>query len=144
MDDWHPLFSGSSDSARSLADLLSSRGLDVFLRDEVSHSSHWGIQVAGTVVLVPPEQRVQAEEIAADWRAGHPERVRHVAARLRRVVLLSLLPSAGWWIASLAAPVLVPSPRAEWLAALWVASLIVIAQVEYRRHQSERIDLPAA
>jgi hypothetical protein len=69
-------------------------------------------------------------------------RVSGLAARLRRVLVLSALPPGGWWLVAALAPGALPEPAPVTLAGVWVASVVWIAQLEQRRYAREHVALP--
>jgi hypothetical protein len=95
MDDWKPIFQGTSEAARSLAIHLDAAGVRSFVASHETHQEEW------STVLVAPDQIARASELVLQWSALQPQRVSELTLRLSRIVAVSALPSlfwlAAWW-----------------------------------------------
>jgi hypothetical protein len=143
VDDWHPLFQGDESAAWGLAARLEQRGIASFVRPESAGGARRAASAA-FCVLVPPGEGERAEFLLREWRLESAARVSGLAARLRRVLVVSALPPGGWWAGATIAPGALPEPGPVALGVVWAVSVVWIAQVEHRRHAREHVALPAA
>jgi hypothetical protein len=105
--------------------------------------SRAGSRANYSVVLVPPEEAERAAQIAQRWESSNRRDTNLLANRLMRVVGISLIAPIAWLIGAFVAPQVVPEPKLAWLGGMWLVALVVVAQIENRRHQREHIRSPA-
>lgn len=144
MEDWPSLFSGSAESARDLARELEARGLRSFIDDKEGPivSPHGG-RANYSVVRIPPEDAERAQAVAQGWHSRNRQNAHILVRRLARVLVASLISPAAWGLGHLLVPQFLPEPSFLWVAVVWFVSLVVVAQIENRRHNREHIRMPA-
>lgn len=130
------VYRGGEIPARALCALLQERGLGASVLDQ----PNWLVRLTsfGTYryrVAVPAESVEAAQAAVAEWHAFHDPRANALHARLRRMAAWAVLPPAAWGLLALAVPPLVPRPSIGTALLAWVASLVVIARFEARRHR---------
>jgi hypothetical protein len=140
MRDWVTLYSGNEASAESLSRYLADRSL------EVCKSSKRGpiVSKAGrrsrfVLVQVPADQLESARSLYAEWQIRHEARARAASRRVLSILILSLLAPAAWVLAYFAKVPGAPFPEPALVFFVWMAFLVVIAQVESRRRRTETI-----
>jgi hypothetical protein len=144
VQDWSSIFQGDATAARDLASELDAQGLRSFVDDRQGPVvSRAGSRANYSTVLVPPEEAERAGEIAQQWESTNRRDADLLTSRLVRVVGISLIAPIAWLIGAFLAPQLVPEPKLMWLGGIWLATLVVVAQVENRRHRREHIRSPA-
>ena len=141
MEDWECIFSGNRLAARSLAEALDRAGVRTFEHEESGFATDVHARPGLTHVLVPPEDRERAHSVVTHWQTHHIERVHSLTARLAVVVALSLIAPMALWAAAWALPDRVPTPSAEATGGIWLVGLVLVAQLESRRHRRERIEI---
>ena len=141
MEDWERIFSGNRLAARSLAEALAQAGVRAYEDQESGFAADLQARPSLTHVLVPPEDRERAHSVVTHWQTHQEGRVHSLTARLVVVLALSLIAPATLWAAAWALPARVPTPSAEATAIVWLAGLVLVAQLESRRHQRERIEI---
>ena len=67
-----------------------------------------------------------------------------LSRRLASIFAISFVLPVAWVLSHLVFPQRVPMPSLGWIFALWLGSLICTAQLEHRRHNRERVQMPAA
>jgi len=141
MHEWRSVFSGTRESADSLARELESAGLRAFADSKPgSYVTKSGSREWSTAVLVPPQEFDRAVEVTRQWRSRQSRNVSTLSARLARIFGLSLVPPALWYITS--AIFQVHKPMLAHLVITWLVSLVALAQVEHRRRRNETIRWP--
>jgi hypothetical protein len=144
VNDWKSIFSGNAESARDLVSELEIQGIRSFVDDKRGPVvTPAGSRANYSVVLVPPDEAQRASAVARDWGAQNRYQADSLARRLATVFKFSVIPPAVWVLAYLVLPGFTPTPSLGWLVAIWGASFVIIAQIENRRHHSERIRMPA-
>jgi hypothetical protein len=144
VQDWSSIFEGHATAARDLASELEAQGLRSFVEDRQGPVvSRAGSRANYSVVLVPPEEAERAAQIAQRWESSNRRDTNLLANRLMRVVGISLIAPIAWLIGAFVAPQVVPEPKLAWLGGMWLVALVVVAQIENRRHQREHIRSPA-
>ena len=142
--DWTSIFRGSASAARDLASELECQGVRSFVSDRHGPDiSRGGDHATYSRVLVPPEEEERAREAVARWESSNRRDSNLLVNRLARVLGISLVAPIAWGTAYLLAPKIIPEPSLPALFAIWLASLIAVAQIEHRRYRRERIRLPA-
>jgi hypothetical protein len=144
MENSQLVFTGDSAAARALAEILESHGVPISMRTELSPEHAWGIGPLASSVLVAREDAARANQLADEWRAAHPMHVQRLNARLRRLVLMSLVPGMVGYLADRAVPSALPSPELHRLIVLWLASIFILVHLESRRHRAGGDESPAA
>jgi hypothetical protein len=145
MHGWHQVFTGLPESSRDLAKVLEANGIRCFVDDrEGPIVTPRGGRSLVSVVLVPPEDGEHATELTRRWESQNQADTRYLTGRLKGVALLSLLPPIVWLLFNVLVPGALPEPDIGRLAGVWLASFVVLAQVENRRHRRERTSMPAA
>lgn len=133
MLDWKPIFTGSPESARDLAEALARHGLRSFVEDRRGAvlSSSGVREPADSMLLVPPEEFEAATAVAHRWNTRNEREVSRLSRRMGRILLLASAPPAAWLATSW---VLGRSVEGHlgWLASAWLLSLVVAARLEHR------------
>lgn len=140
-EDWERIFSGNRLAARSLAEALARAGMRSYEHEESGLAADLYARPSVTHVLVPPEDRERAHGVVTHWQTHHADRVHTLTGRLVLVVALSLIAPAALWAAAWALPDRFPTPSAQATGGVWLAGLVVVAQIESRRHRRERIEI---
>ncbi|MCH7869842.1 MAG: hypothetical protein IH881_19270 [Myxococcales bacterium] len=144
MDDWGIIYSGSAESAESLAEQIADAKLLVHKRVErgpiVDRS---GGRTYVTHVSVPPECEAKAVVILDSWRRRGATRAAVTLRRLFTVLLLSFIPPSLWLGTGWLGIAGTAFPKLNLVFGLWMISLVVVAQIEHRRYTRERIYLAA-
>lgn len=141
--DWVTIYSGRDTSARSLAEYLAARSIDV--REHATRGpivSKPGRRARRVRVQVPPEQTSVARSFYEEWRLPHEARAREASHRLLVMLCSSLVVPAVWVLAYCAGIPDVPAPRPGRVIGVWMVSLVGIAWIGNRRRRAERIDRP--
>jgi hypothetical protein len=138
---WARIFSGNPLAARNLAEALARAGVRTFEHQESGFAADLYASPSVTHVCVPPEDRERAHGVVTHWQTHHAARVHTLTGRLVLVVALSLIAPAALWVAAWALPDRIPVPSAEATGGVWLAGLVVVAQLESRRHRRERVEI---
>lgn len=129
------IYRGSEHSAQSLCIWLARESIEARILDDPNVFVR--LSSLGTYrfrVAVPQEQAGRARGLLDSWHDFHTPRVRGLARRLTRIALAALAAPAAWGLLALVAPGAVPAPGLLATALLWLATFVVIARLESRRH----------
>lgn len=129
------VYRGSEHSAQSLCVWLARESIEARILDDPNVFVR--LSSLGTYryrVAVPREQAELARGLLDSWHDFHAPRVRGLAQRLTRIALAALSAPAAWGLLAFVAPGSVPAPDPLPVALLWLATFVVLARIESRRH----------
>ncbi len=138
MQGFRQLFDGTPEANRSLAEKLESEGVPSYV-DELSSTRY---RAGKSVVLVPDEHFDRAAGVLNRWLKSSSSRADRLGRRALNVIGLGLAPLVAWALLYFAMPDRVPAPETHWLVLMAMFTIPLVARIEHRRSQHERIRLP--
>ena len=140
MDEFVPLYAGSDEASDSLYEFLEERSIYSRKRTESKPIvSYKGMYESVALVEVFADDLDLATRALADWERPQAERAKALTRQIGVVLVGSVFLPAIWVLSHLIGIEGTPYPTPILVGALWLAGLLVAAQVESRRSRSEAI-----